>query len=138
MVRRKIDESRRLTTYLICYVHSLNECALKVWSSFSRNVDIENGGRKLFSFCPILIILRIDRLKLLVFPNPNSKYWMILFHCVIIPICCRKSNVDKNYWHYCNYSVNVTIFIFSSIPQKLMLIYIYIWNHHLRLIYFRT
>ena len=126
MVRRKIDESRRLTTYLICYVHSLNACALKVWSSFSRNVGIENGVRKLFSFYPILIILRIDRLKLLVFPNPNLKYWMILFHCVIIPICCRhayESNVDKNYWHYCNYSVNVTIFIFSSIPQKLMLIY---------------
>ena len=49
---------------------------------------------------------------------------MILFHCVIIPICCRhayESNVDKNYCHYCNYSI--TIFIFSSIPQKLMLKY---------------
>ena len=65
-----------------------------------------------------------SRLKLLVFPNPNLKYWMILFHCVIIPICCRhayESNVDKNYCHYCNYSI--TIFIFSSIPQKLMLKY---------------
>ena len=58
---------------------------------------------------------------------------MILFHWVIISICCRHAyesnvmnshrNVDKNYWNHCNYSVNITIFIFSSIPQKLMLIY---------------
>ena len=63
-----------------------------------------------------------SRLKLLVFPKPNLKYWMILFHCVIIPICCRhayESNVDTNYCHCCNYSV--TIFIFSPTRQKLIL-----------------